>query len=368
MTIVAVAAVFATVRTAYMFWTQIRTGDVVPHDLHVQYLAWENFVTRETAWEVMSHPTYLPHAWLLLTPFFLLGWQSASSLWFLLGFTLHTYSARQIADYCELTPANRILFYCLYFSTASVAMSIVLGNPIVISFAAILAALPFVQFKEFSRTTKGHIYLFVSSIKHIAVYPVFGLLLLKRPRSAVPATLAVLAIFFASLVWAKVPLSSVLDNLRRGQQEVNGWMHETPGISFVPVFEPLGTTGQLILWISWILLFIKIVTLKDPLAQFFALLLIALMPLHHREYDLVVATPVIALLLKRENVLGALMVTALLTGIGDTLIKHFALVDHQTKVRMATCFYESVVAALVWITIWSGSSKDTRKLRVLPPT
>ena len=55
------------------------------HDLNIYYSLWFLLGHRDYADIALSQALYLPHTWLVLTPFFLLGWPAARLLMLLLN-------------------------------------------------------------------------------------------------------------------------------------------------------------------------------------------------------------------------------------------------------------------------------------------
>jgi hypothetical protein len=355
---------YAVIRTSQSLYHFLSGQAVFQHDIWVQYLAWLDYINPDTASKSMSSPTYLPHVWLLLTPLFSIGWTIFQWIWCCICFLLQLYIWHRISTLCALNKIQRRYFLILYFGLLSVGITIALGNLVVVSVAAILAAFPFEtesSSHSLSRSDrlKKHLFLFLSTAKHITVYPVFMVLLFRRPRLVIPTMAAVLVILAGSLWWAHLSPVTMLQNFKQGHELLTKWMHETPGISLVPLFEPLGVLGTVIVWTVWIVLFVLVLRIKDPFIQLSAFLLIALLPIHHREYDMIVAGPVLALLVKRGNLLLAMGMTALLSGLWTTAAKrHFfglPLLD-----RVDPAFYQLAIFALLAILFWINHQETQR--------
>ena len=66
-----------------------------------------------------------------------------------------------------------------------------------------------------------------------------------------------------------------------------------------------GIAVSVVTWVVWFALFgICAVVIKEPLAQFAALLLLSLLPMYHQRYDLVAAVPALAICLQRCSLFG----------------------------------------------------------------
>jgi len=327
------------------------------HDFYTQYTAWSGLMHRDTANDLLSHPTYLPHAWLLLTPLHCLEWAIAKWVWCCICFALHIYIWHRISSLCGLSRPERRQFFILYFCFLSVGLTIALGNPVIVSFAAILAAFPFAPEASVNPVTrfapfKKQCLLFISTIKHITVFPVFLALLFKRPRLVIPTGVAVAGILVVSMWWAHIAPDTMLQNFQRGNQLLTTLMHESPGVSLVPLFEPLGTPGTILLWILWAFLFVFVfLRVTNAFIQLSCLLLLATLPIHHHTYDMFVAAPVVALLIKQGRTLTQLVVTLSLSGLWDTAAnRHFggiATLEHVTVL-----YYPSVIFGLIAILFW----------------
>ena len=178
------------------------------------------------------------------------------------------------------------------------------------------------------------------------------MLVFRQPRLIVPAISAVVGILIASMWWARITPVAMMHNFQQGNQLLTTWMHETPGISLVPLFEPLGLAGTFLIWAGWLALFaLTLFRIKDSFIQLSALLVIAVLPIHHRDYDMIVSALVIALLLKRGRLLTALVVTAAFSGLWDTAAKQqfFGIVALQ---NLNIVFHQLTILGLIVILFW----------------
>jgi len=340
---------YAVCRTFYSIYSLYRDS-ILAHDLRVQYEPWLLLIHRDTAASALHTLTYLPHTWILLTPLYALGWSTAESLWFVINFLLHLYIWHGISNLACLRRDQRWLFLSLYFSLESVGLTIALGNPVVACMAATVAA--------YSASTPGRsgIFLALAAIKHSIVYPVYFKLLLERSKKVLFPIVFIGASLLAAMWWARIGPADLLAGLHNGTAQVNIWMHETQSVSLVPVAEKLlgGIGGpalvQAVVWSLWGVLFWITMKIRDNLGQLVALLLIGLLPMHHRSYDLIVAAPLVAFLIRRDCLLAACLVTLPLCGLWDTFCHHFQK-QHPFLAACNQVYYQVVIFTLFSITV-----------------
>ena len=341
---------YAIFRTVFSIYSLARDA-IFGHDLYVQYEPWLLLIHRNTAAEALQTLTYLPHTWILLTPLYALGWHAAEAIWFVINFLLHIYIWHTLSVLTGLRRDQRLLFLALYFSFVSVGVSIALGNPVTACMAATVAAY------ASANAGRSGIFFALASIKHSIIYPVYLKLVLQRSVTKIlPSILFIGLSLLAVMWWAHIGPMDLLSGLRAGTAQVNFWMHENQSICLVPLLQKLlpASLVQIVTWTLWLALFaISLAFIKDRIAQLAALLLIGLLPMHHRSYDLIVATPLIALLIRQNNLLDPCLVTLTLCGLWDTLCNHFQH-HHPFVAACNEVYYPLLILILFLITFLVG--------------
>jgi hypothetical protein len=184
------------------------------------------------------------------------------------------------------------------------------------SLAAMLAAFPF-------QTRRNNFWLIPAAFKHSLSYPVYLFLLIRHPKKVIIPIAVLSLLVVLSMAWAGTGPHDFLTGLKNGQAISKVWMHENTTVSLVPIFEGLlgeTTLAQIVNWTCWFILFgLVLVRLRDPLILLAALMLLSLLPMHHRNYDMIVAVPALAIFLKHRRFIWPILMTLSLAGINDHL-------------------------------------------------
>jgi hypothetical protein len=292
-------------------WGQLRTARSLhmlfeaSHDLNIYYSLWFLLGHRDYADIALSQALYLPHTWLVLTPFFLLGWPAARLLMLLVNAGCVFYIWWRLSELAGLQGMRRWLLLVFLWDWLCTGLVIGLGNLALVCVAAALAAYPF--------TSAGSgVFLTLSAMKQTLVFPLYFRLLLKRPKMLIVPCVAVAVCGLAVLVWARLGFGEALGMARGSMNTVQAWT-QYDLTSLRRLLSPLlgsGVALSAVVWAVWFALYgVVMWRVKDPLAQLAALLLLSLLPVYHQEYDLVAAAPALALFLRR----GSLAWPALMT-------------------------------------------------------
>jgi hypothetical protein len=278
------------------------------HDLNIYYSLWFLLGHRDFADIALSQALYLPHTWLVLTPFFLLGWPGARLLMLLLNVGCVFYIWWRLSELAGLKGIRRWLLLVFLWDWLCTGLVIGLGNLALVCVATALAAYPFTS-------VGGSVFLTLSAMKQTLVFPLYFRLLLKRPKMLILPLVVVAACGVAVLVWAGLSPAEVVGMARGSVSRVEGWT-QFDLTSLRRLLSPVmggGAALSAVVWVVWFGLY-GLVTwrVKDPLAVVAALLLLSLLPIYHQEYDLVAAAPALALFLRRGSLAWPALMTLLL--------------------------------------------------------
>jgi hypothetical protein len=302
--LLAVAIIWGLFRTA----RSLRMLFVESHDLSIYYSLWFLLGHREYADIALSQALYLPHTWLLLTPFFILGWPAARLLMLMLNVACVFYIWRRLSQLAELEGMRRWLLLAFLWSWLCTGLVIGLGNLALVCVAAALAAYPF-------SSATSSVFLTLSAMKQSLVFPLYFQLLLKRPKALVVPFVVVTVCGVAVLFWARLGPAEALNKARGSLDTVQAWT-QYDLTSLRRLLHPLlagGANLAAVVWAVWFALYgIVMWRVKEPLTQLAALLLLSLLPVYHQEYDLVAAAPALALFLKRGSLAWPALMTLLL--------------------------------------------------------
>ena len=297
-----------------IIWGLFRTARSVAmlfeasHDLDIYYSLWFLLEHRDYADIALSQALYLPHTWLVLTPFFLLGWAAARLLVVLLNVGCVFYICWRLSELAELQGLRRWLLLAFMWDWLCTGLVIGLGNLALVSVAAALAAYPF-----FSAT--NGVFLTLSAMKQTLVFPLFFRLLLKRPKVLILPLVVTTVCGLGVLAWARLGFADALGMARGSLNTVQGWT-QYDLTSLRRLLSPLLGNGAMlsaVVWLVWFGLYgVVMWRVKTPLAQLAALLLLSLLPVYHQRYDLVVAAPALALFLRRDSLFWPASMTLLL--------------------------------------------------------
>jgi hypothetical protein len=278
------------------------------HDLSIYYSLWFLLGHRDYADVALSQALYLPHTWLVLTPFFLLGWPAARLLVLLLNAGCVFYIWWRLSRLAGLQGMRRWLLLVFLWDWLCTGLVIGLGNLALVCVATALAAYPF-------STVGGSVFLTLSAMKQTLVFPLYFRLLLKRPKMLIVPVVVVAVCGVAVLVWARLGVADALGMARGSVGRVEGWA-QYDLTSLRRLLSPLlgsGAALSAVVWAVWFALYgVVMWRVEEPLAQLAALLLLSLLPVYHQEYDLVAAAPALALFLRRGSLAWPALMTLLL--------------------------------------------------------
>ena len=185
------------------------------HDLNIYYSLWFLLGHRDYADIALSQALYLPHTWLVLTPFFLLGWPAARLLMLLLNVGCVFYIWWRLSELAGLQGMRRWLLLVFLWDWLCTGLVIGLGNLALVCVAAALAAYPF-------STVGSSVFLTLSAMKQTLVFPLYFRLLLKRPKMLIVPFVVVAVCGVAVLVWARLGLADALGMARGSVSRVAG--------------------------------------------------------------------------------------------------------------------------------------------------
>ena len=274
----------------------IHSGGPTPtHDLYTYYSIWYVLSHRDCADIALRESLYFPHTWFVFTPLFILGWPTARVVMFLINVAAVFYIWWRLSELAGLQGIRRWLLLAFFLSWSGTSNVIGLGNLALVSLATMLAAYPF-------SSAKSGIYLALAAMKQSLVFPLFLHLLLKRSRALIVPLTTFALCGLAALWWARLSFMEGLKLPKYWADSVGGWT----AIDHTCLRRPLALfignklAVSVVMWAIWFALFgITARRIKDPLAQLAALLLLALLPMYHYEYDMIVAAPALAIFLKR---------------------------------------------------------------------
>ena len=361
-----VAIVWGVLRTARSLHMLFEAS----HDLNIYYSLWFLLGHRDYADIALGQALYLPHTWLVLTPFFLLGWPAARLLMLLFNVGCVFYIWWRLSELAGLKGMRRWLLLVFLWDWLCTGLVIGLGNLALVCVAAALAAYPF-------STVGSSIFLTLSAMKQTLVFPLYFRLLLKRPKMLVVPFVVVTVCGVAVLVWARLGPADVLAMARGSVSRVAAWS-QFDLTSLRRLLSPLLGSGAAlsgVVWVVWFALYgVVMWRVKDPLAVVAALLLLSLLPVYHQEYDLVAAAPTLALFLRRGSLAWPALMTLLLAvnpASAPTHLLPAGLVRHAIEAFVAV-YNPLLVLALLGAIVWvdRGRARETRETheRPNPPT
>jgi hypothetical protein len=279
--------------------------DLSTHDLYSYYSIWFVLGHRDCADIALRESLYLPHTWLFFTPIFILGWQAGRILMFLLNVAAVFYIWWRLAELTQLQGIRRWLLLAFFWCWAAPGNVIGLGNIALICLAAVLAAYPF------SSSSSG-IWLAISAMKQSLVFPLYFYLLIKRSRALIIPFATFGLCGLAALWWARLSFSDGLNLLKYWVEHVSTWtaIDHTCLRRLLVLFISNKIVVAVVMWIIWFAIFgVTARWIKDPLVQLAAFLLLALLPTYHYAYDMVLALPTLALLMKRSHLVWPTLMT-----------------------------------------------------------
>jgi hypothetical protein len=339
---------YALVRTIHSVTMLFPKSGWDGHDLKLIYETWLQFISPHHAAAAFVTITYLPYVWWLLTPIFIFGWPGAKIVWCIANFGFAGFCCHRLG---KLLNFGRLQFWlCLtfFFSWVSTGLVIGLGNVALATLTAVIAWLP-------GETRARSFYLLPAALKHSLTFPLFLNELIRRPRRTFVPCVILAAMIIASMAWAHTGVAQLLKGMKAGEQiSSEVWMKENPTVSLLPAFQAaLGQTrtAQILNWAVWFALAAAFVLLvSNRISLVAGLLLLGLLPIHHRPYDMLVAFPAMALFLARDWRLAAL-VTVLLSGVFDTIQHGFGARLPLLNV-IGAGYYQVVILAMLSGLVW----------------
>ena len=355
-----------------ILWALFRTARSIgmlfelSHDLNIYYSLWFLLGHRDYADIALSQALYLPHTWLVLTPFFVLGWPGARLLLVLVNVGCVFYIWWRLSELAELRGLRRWLLLVLLWDWLCTGLVIGLGNLALVCVAAALAAYPF-------SSTSNSIFLTLSAMKQTLVFPLYFRLLLKRPKVLILPLVVVTVCGLGVMVWARLGFADVLSMARGSLNTVQAWT-QYDLTSLRRLLSPLlgnGVALSAVVWGVWFgLYFVAMRRVKDPLAQLAALLLLSLLPVYHQEYDLVAAAPALALFLRRGSLAWPVLMTLLLAvnpASAPTRVLPAGLLRNAVD-ALISAYNPLLVLAFLGAVMWvdRGMARETREIHERP--
>jgi hypothetical protein len=240
------------------------------------------------------------------------GWPTGRGMLLALNVGAIVYIWWRLSRLAELKGIRRWLLLVFFTSWLSTGLVVGLGNLVLVCLAAMLAAYPF-------KSAGQAVALALSAMKHSIVFPVYFQLLLKNPRILVIPSVIFAVCGAGAMAWARLGPAETLAMARSAAEAVGTWgQHDHTTLrhlmSLFTANQPMVTLAN---WGVWLALFVTVVRcVKDPLANLAAMMLLSLLPLYHNIYDMVVAAPLLAVLLRRGSLAWpALMTLALATNL-----------------------------------------------------
>ncbi|HOX56951.1 MAG TPA: hypothetical protein P5205_12190 [Candidatus Paceibacterota bacterium] len=324
------------------------------HDLNIYYSLWFLLCHRDYADIALSQALYLPHTWLVLTPFFVLGWPAARLLMLLLNVACVFYIWWRLSRLAGLQGLRRWLLLAFFWSWLSTGLVIGLGNLALICVAAALAAFPFT-----SATNSA--FLTLSAMKQSLVFPIYFQLLFKRPKALVLPFVVMAVCGAAMLFWTRLGPADLARMAGGSLDTVQAWT-EYDLVSLRRLFRPClgdGAALSAVVWAVWFALYgVVMWRIKEPLTQLAALLLLGLLPIYHHEYDLVAAAPALALFLRRGSLAWPTLMTLLLA-VNLVFVPRYILPAGllRTAAEAVASVYNPLLVlaclgGLVWLEAW----------------
>jgi hypothetical protein len=271
-------------------------GNYTPtHDLYSYYSIWFVLSHRDCADIALRESLYFPHTWFVFTPVFILGWSAARILMFLANLAAVFYIAWRLSELAGLHGVRRWLLLAFFAGWTGTGNVIGLGNLALVCLAAVLAAYPF-------SSSRNGVFLTLAAMKQSLVFPLYFYLLLKRPKVLFVPFVSLTLCGLAVLWWARIGFADSLKLPKYWVDSTSAWttIDHTCLRRLLALFISDSLVVAVLKWVIWFALFgVTVRWIKDPLAQLAAWLLLALLPVYHYQYDLVVAVPALAVFLKR---------------------------------------------------------------------
>ncbi len=353
--------------TAAVLWAAFRIARSmqilfsVSHDGFMYYVLWFVIGHRDVADIGLRQALYLPHTFLFLTPFFAFGWPVARVLLLLLNVGAIVFIWLRLSKLAGLEGLRRWLFLAFFCSWLGTGLVVGLGNLALVCVAFLIAAFP-------ADTTGKHLALAFSALKQSLVFPVYLHLLFKRPRALVIPTLVFAVSGIGAMFWTRLSPLDMISMAKGAVTAVGTWTtidHLCLRRLFA-LFIANATVVSALNWLVWFGLFALTLRIKDPLCQFAALLIISLLPLYHKEYDMVAVAPALAIFLKRCNLAWpALMTVLLASNIVSGLTRVVPGAIRPLVVGIETAYYPVILILFVLGLFWLDT-RDRVVARAVP--
>jgi hypothetical protein len=268
-------------------------------DLRAIHEMWESFLAGRPA------GPYLAHAHLLLTPLFALGRAPGRAAMFVVNVGLVWYIWRQLAIRAGLDPALRwvgMILFCDWTATRAVIGQ---GQVGLLVLAAAVTRMP-----------PGPVWLTVLSIKQSLAFPFFvDAAAARRWRELAGPALFALGVAAVALYATGIGPGAYVASLGEGMSHQGVGGGQTDLASRLEGVMGSRMLASGLLAAPWLLAYRWVrKRVQAPLAVTAALLVLSLLPVYHRFYDLVVLAPALALLLRHRPPVYALGLTAMLAG------------------------------------------------------
>jgi hypothetical protein len=279
------------------------------HDLYTYYSLWYVLCHRELADIALRQSLYLPHTWVFLTPFFVFGWPVARVLMLVVNLGAVVFLWWRLSVLAGLSGVRKALLLVMASALLGTGLVIGLGNLALVCVAAAVAAYPF-------QSSRDSVFLAFSAMKQTMVFPVYLHLLIRKPKALIIPSIIFAVAGVAALIWARLTPIEAIAMARGAVGAVGSWtQYDHTCLRRILV---LFTSSPLVLgllnWIIWFALFACCLRfLREGLSLLAALMLLSLLPLYHNIYDMVAAIPALAVLLRRANLLPAVVLTVSLS-------------------------------------------------------
>lgn len=230
-----------------------------------------------------------------------------------------------------------------------------LGNLALVCLAGAVAAFP--VFRS-GQTAFG---LLLASLKHSLTAPVFFLVFLQRPRLVLAVGLLIFSTTLFLLLNQGVCMDEFIKGLGAGQSALARWENENESVSLPVHFT--GLARQTLPILSFIILFIMTLRWNDLLKIFAGTMLITLLPIHHRFYDLVTLAPILAIMLREIPLIWSAGLTMLLSGLVESALKR----QNEFFNSFQNYYYLFLLLALYGLLAWLDKNRSPAVARRLHP-
>jgi hypothetical protein len=331
------------------------------HDLYTYYSLWYVMCHREMADIALRQSLYLPHTWFFLTPLFAFGWPVARALVLVLNLGCVGFLWWRLSALADLRGVRKALLLAFSLAWLSTGLVIGLGNLALVCVAAVVAAFPY-------QSPPNQIFLAFSAMKQTLVFPVYLLMVIRRPRALIIPFSIFAVSGVAALIWARLMPLEAVAMARSSLAAVGSWTQfdHTCLRRILVLFTSNPLWISLLNWAIWFGLFgASLRFLRDPLSQLAALMLLSLLPVYHNTYDMVAALPVLAVFLRRSGmVLPALLTLGLSINLAASLTRILPGSLKGAAQALESAYYPLLIlaclAALFYLERGVNSGEQTR--------